>query len=365
MLETVEMTVELSLRDIRSFIFGEYYSRIKGTIIIYGALAVILFSLVLFASMRILDWLLFAAAFLVLIALLLAVSLLQPFMQYLVIAAGLKKQKSFTLPHRYEFSGQSIAAAFAGESQTYQWHYIFKVDEYRAGFNIYTSPEHYLIIPRRCFTSPAQLALFYTLIALNVSHAKLNLKNPENLKAAAPPQTATLSQAAAPPASSPAAPAQAPLAEITFQLTKAEFTAFYYKRLYASPVGIFAVLIGLAFLSLGLTSNNLINLITWTTVGSAGLLATPIHLYFKTIKPLSNDPNIMKPVTYRFYPDTLVSDAYADATLRTPWYEVRRVTQTKTAYTLYHNKTAHLIPKRAFDEKPEALAVFLKLSGKE
>lgn len=182
MQETVKMNVKLSIKDIRHFIFGEYYNRIKVTFIICAGITAIVFILFTIASLSILDWFLFTALLVNPVLLLLAMTMLKPVVRYIVMSSFYKKQKNFSIAHWYEFSQFAINAASETDRQTYHWNYIFKIEEFRAGFQIYTAPDQLLIIPRRCFTSQAQLDLFYTLITSNLSSSKLDLKKHRSAK---------------------------------------------------------------------------------------------------------------------------------------------------------------------------------------
>ncbi len=360
MQETVQIDVRLSPKDIRYFVFGEYYNRLKVFLISYAVLNLIVLGIVIITSMSILDWLLFALVLLIPFLILFAFSFLRPFVKYVFLAAAYKKQKMYDYTLSYEFSDIAITVTSEAASQTYYWNHLFKIEEYRAGFYIYISPENYMMIPKRCFNNPSQLQRVYALMTTNVNESKLYLKKRPAAKppSDSAPDTAQPENIPAPESSISDTP---PLAEISFKLTDAEVTAFLFKRVYIGPIGIIDILVCLALLTRAFTSEHMINRINLAVTGVFILLVTPVVFYFRTVKPYLNDPNIMKSVTYRFYNEHFVSDGYANAKLQTRWDEISKVRETKTSYILYKNRTAHLIPKRAFIDKEEQHEVFRSL----
>lgn len=361
MQESVKITVNLSRMDIKYFIFGEYYNRIKITLIVYIALDLLIFAFVIPGLLSLIYWLQLAAVFLVLFILFLAFNLLPALIRYLRLISSMSKQNSFSQTNWYEFSKYMIMVTSQTESQTYYWNYLFKIDEYRAGFTIFLSPNQSVIIPKRCFTSQEQLDLFYFLITSNVSRSKLDLKKRKSYKLS-PADADVIAPLEIKP---PSVFAEVPLAEISFKLTNSEFITYYYRRMYTSPGGIFVVLLALTFLIYGLTRYDTIHLIVWVGVGILLLLAFPISLYTRTIKPSINDPNVMKKVTYRFTSDHMITDGFYDEILQIRWTDIYKIQETKSSYIIYCNKRiTHLIPKRAFDDKPEQLDIFLSLLGK-
>ncbi len=225
---------------------------------------------------------------------------------------------------------------------TLLWEDIYKILEFKSCFVVHTTPALYYIIPRRCFNNQEQLDAFVNLINLKVGKKRIKLKNYKN-------QLTQKSQVTSNFDIFEESQENDCLFELNYKLTKKETVKFIFTVSYSKPIYIILTVLGVLALYRYFQLIEL-NIIFLLVFGVMFAIIIPTLLLILA----HNSYKKGLPVQFKFYEDYIIS-THPSYTFRVNWADLVRLKETKTDFHLKNNTYAIMIPKRIFENQPDAL----------
>lgn len=371
--ESLKINVKLTEKDLKDFVFGKEFSTIWKKISFFISLIVVLFFLLSIFVLVILnppglkELFSFPYAISLIISIIIfSLVILSPVINPLIIYVNLKinfrKSKLLRKLQCYEFLNDRVNVFSDSSSNTLYLTDIYRINEYKKCFVIYTSRYKMCIIPRRCFRSKDELDKFINICIYNIDNKKLKLKK-YGLFISQPDyaETQVLNQIVKDNIQKNSD--DDTLIDISYSFNINEVRKTFLNIYYKSLSGKIMTLIGAGLLSLFVIRvvNQSYNPIVVLILGLIFVLMPPISTYNLANKNFKTDAVMKKARNYKFKENGFIC-TYQNGESFVKWDEVVKAEEVKSDILLYATKrTAHIIPKRVFDDRTEELNLLRKI----
>jgi hypothetical protein len=363
--ELLKINFKYTIEDIKSYFFSKMFSRlsIKLSMIIF----VFIFLLIFFATViEINNNKAFQPTFFMETLIGIIIFSCVWIIIYMFFRSALIKNfhQSNTQKHiqSYIFMNEKITITSETGNFSIMWEEVYKIQELKPCFLIFTSPVKYFIIPRRCFIDSKQLALFYEIISsklkkkkLKLKHYKLGKVSPDLIEGSVPSavqQTNIISK-------------DKQLFELHFSLTSKDVISMNIMQYYTKPAGILITILGTVAIIYSLIIDNFKEPLKLMILifGISIVFISPIKLILTFYKNYNKDAQLKKPYNFRFYKNSYVIE-HESGINRVSWSDLVKIDELKSAFLLYTTKQiAHIIPKRAFAQEDNKEKLFRELIG--
>ncbi|MFZ5987947.1 MAG: YcxB family protein [Bacillota bacterium] len=357
--EDNKILIKYTLKDIRAMSFARSYSGIFNKILLFwlGFLILVCIAfvpIIVVASAEDPEFLFILPLLALAILFFSGIFLLPGTMAYLIQRNNYKKSKLLGELQCYEFNEEAVRISSSSGSFSLIWNDIFKVQELKPGFLIYSSPVKVFIIPRRCFTSQEQLDKFRSVLSSRVDKKKLKLKR-YHIGKNSPDFGEVLYTD--PVEKTCEHHEDDLLLELNFSLIRKDILSTNFKLYYTSPGGL--IITGIGVLSLYGYVRCLLtlgyNLFPILPLGVLFTFFVPFLIYINSSKQFKEDTALQKSFTYKFYNDEYIVE-HPSGINRIRWSDLVKAKETKTAFLLYiSTQMIHVIPKRVFEQNKEGL----------
>jgi hypothetical protein len=359
--EHIQIYVRLKLKDIRDYSISKSFTGFSKFSFIFSLFLLLLFSTTIFSVAAYIPStpILVGLILFYLIIVVLVSNLPMLFANYIICKNNFTKSKLLWNLECYNFSKNEIKTSSSNGTNTIKWTDIYKIQELKACFQIFLSPNKFFLIPRRCFSSTEELNTFCGIIISNLDKNNLKLKK-YKLKYSSPDYCENIDLCK----DTINTTIEKPLFTIQHSYIKKDFLIFKFKQYYKSPAGIVITLLGLLFAQKFiqyLTSKPVfldsdsgysytVVLVVLLLLGIECIFIMPSYLYRSISKQFKYDKALSKPITFKFYHDFFIAENLS-ATNKIHWNDLLKATRTNSSLMLWISKSsAYIIPINSFSK---------------
>ncbi|MDP4177768.1 MAG: YcxB family protein [Bacillota bacterium] len=372
--EGLKINVKLTENDLMDFALGKAFPTIWKKISFVISLIVMLFSflaifLIMFLSADGIEGLFSFPHAISLISIIITIfsivvlsPVINPLITYINLISNYRKSNLLRKLQCYELLNDKINAFSDNSSNTLYLSDIYRINEYKKCFVIYTSRYKICIIPRRCFRSKDELDKFINICIYNIDNKKLKLKK-YGLFISQPDYAETQVSNQIVEDNIQKGSDDDTLIDISYSFNIKEVRKMFLNIYYKSIIGKITTLIGIGLVSLFviIAVNQSYNPIVVLILGLIFVLMPPISTYNFANKNFKTDAVMKKARNYKFKENGFIC-TYQNGESFVKWDELVKAEEVKSAILLYGTKrTAHIIPKRIFDDRKEELNLLRKI----
>lgn len=363
----IKIYIKYTLKDFRDFCFARTYGGIIRKILLVPFLLFFILMLICIPAGILLllsepdKLILFVPLVFMVIFVFFVIELLPFLISYMFYRNNYKKSKTFQNLQCIEVSKDKFMISSIEGSTLLLWDEIYKIQELRPCFLIFSASTKATILPKRCFVSQEQLDEFRNVLKNSIQKNKLKLKN-YKLKHSFPDygEIELETEKLVITEDFEDDQQEKPEFELDVLLEKKDLLIFNFLFFYSKPVGIVFTLFGIYLLITNLmciknieyfSSFNIFLLIS----GIFFVFILPLMLFIRSSRAYENDPIIKKPIKYKIYKEHYIVKNSSSVT-KIRWSELVKVVETKYGFFLYiTTQLVHMIPKRCFISKEDDL----------
>ncbi len=368
-MKPLALKVRLQQQDIRDFIFAKYRSKTKNWILFF---AILFFLISIICGLFIAGILYFYFGPIPSVTPFFSISLVTGIfllffapipllLEYVAHMQNFRQSPLLARTFHYKINSQGIGFLFDGGTCQCSWDDIIMVEEFKPCFIVSFGIDRYMILPRRCFSSEQEIAIFIGWVVKELEPARRQIMRyhikPWEKGINVLPMEDTIEP-------SPPNYDDNPLLELRFSLKGKDCLRYSFQTYYGGLRGIAGALLVVFFASIilwTLNSSSDLGIVKTILIISAGLGITlavfpPLAYVVQAGKAFASRHSIDQEVVYRFYPDYYyAADHFEHISLY--WAELHQVIEKRGFFAIYNTaQVVQIIPKHAFASKTEEAA---------